>query len=195
MRSSWSGGTLTLNRVTESAYFGGKKVLPTVARDRLGSVRGNASAANHPYGENYSGSNTDGFATYYQDSSTGLNYADQRYYAATYGRFNTPDRYKASGGPSDPGSWNRYTYVGNDPVNYTDRSGRIRNVIGDCDSLVNGEPQDGCDGFGGDDGGDYNPCASEVTYNPACDNGPPNESSCTFIWADRLSGQLAAVRL
>ena len=31
------------NRTTESAYFGGKKVLPSLARDRLGSVRGNAS--------------------------------------------------------------------------------------------------------------------------------------------------------
>ena len=58
---------LTMMLVTESAYFGGKKVLPSVARDRLGSVRANGSPANHPYGENYSGSNADGFATYYQD--------------------------------------------------------------------------------------------------------------------------------
>ena len=59
--------SMMFNRVTESAYFGGKKVLPAVARDRLGSVRGNASGANRPYGENYTGENSDGFATYYQD--------------------------------------------------------------------------------------------------------------------------------
>ena len=102
---SWGAnyGPMVLNRVTESAYFGGKKVWPVSLRDRLGSVRANGSPANRPYGENYTGGNTDGFATYYQDSSTGLSYADQRYYSAGYGRFNTPDRYKASGGPSDPG--------------------------------------------------------------------------------------------
>ena len=36
----WNGTTLQLNRTTESAYFGGKKVWPVVVRDRLGSVRG-----------------------------------------------------------------------------------------------------------------------------------------------------------
>ena len=88
-----SGRTMQLNRVTESAYFAGKKVLPTVARDRLGSVRGASSAVNKPYGENYTAGNTDGFATYYQDSATALSYADQRYYSAQYGRFTSPDRY------------------------------------------------------------------------------------------------------
>jgi len=33
----------------------------------------------------------------------------------------TPDPYKASGGPADPGNWNRYAYVGGDPINYLDR--------------------------------------------------------------------------
>ena len=31
----------------------------------------------------------------------------------------TPDPYKASGGTTDPGSWNRYAYTGN---NYLDKS-------------------------------------------------------------------------
>ena len=44
-------------------------------------------------------------ATYNRDSYTGLDYADQRYFASTYGRFNTADPYQASGGPGDPGSW------------------------------------------------------------------------------------------
>ncbi|MBX9602273.1 MAG: hypothetical protein K2X35_14795, partial [Bryobacteraceae bacterium] len=38
-------------------------------------------------------------------------------------RFATPDPYQASGGPADPGSWNRYAYVGGDPVNNTDPEG------------------------------------------------------------------------
>ena len=35
----------------------------------------------------------------------------------------TPDPYAASGGPSDPGSWNRYAYTRGDPVNRTHRLG------------------------------------------------------------------------
>jgi hypothetical protein len=38
-------------------------------------------------------------------------------------RFNTPDPYKASGGPSDPSSWNRYSYTRGDPVNRLDPQG------------------------------------------------------------------------
>ena len=64
------------------------------------------------------------FATYTRDGATGLDYADQRYYASTFGRFLTPDPYQASGGPSDPQTWNRYAYVRGDPMNFYDRSGR-----------------------------------------------------------------------
>ena len=35
----------------------------------------------------------------------------------------TPDPYAASGGPSDPGSWNRYAYTRGDPVNRYDPEG------------------------------------------------------------------------
>jgi hypothetical protein len=35
----------------------------------------------------------------------------------------SPDPYKASGGAGDPGSWNRYAYVLNDPINSTDHTG------------------------------------------------------------------------
>jgi RHS repeat-associated protein len=62
------------------------------------------------------------FATYWREHA-GVDYADQRYYSATYGRFLTSDPYRASGGPSDPGSWNRYAYVQGDPVNFYDPQG------------------------------------------------------------------------
>jgi RHS repeat-associated protein len=48
---------------------------------------------------------------------------DNRYYARSIGRFTTPDPYIASGGPADPQSWNRYSYVQNDPVNFSDPEG------------------------------------------------------------------------
>jgi RHS repeat-associated protein len=53
----------------------------------------------------------------------GLDYADQRYYVPGAGRFMTADPYRASAGPSDPGSWNRYAYTQGDPINNTDSSG------------------------------------------------------------------------
>jgi RHS repeat-associated protein len=68
------------------------------------------------------------FATYTRDSATGLDYADQRHYASTFSRFMTADPYQASGGPNDPQSWNRYSYVGGDPANYTDHQGLFRSA-------------------------------------------------------------------
>src|SRR5215467_14248312 len=41
------------------------------------------------------------------------------------GRFMTPDGYQASGGPSEPQSWNRYAYTRGDPVNRVDPSGQF----------------------------------------------------------------------
>jgi RHS repeat-associated protein len=78
-----------------------------------------------PYGDEPATTTQDRpkFATYYRDSVTALDYAQQRYYASTLGRFTTPDPYMASGGPPDPQSWNRYAYVRNDPVNYLDPEG------------------------------------------------------------------------
>jgi len=54
---------------------------------------------------------------------TGLDYADQRYYASTYGRFNTPDPSRRSAKAGNPLSWNRYAYTLGDPVNGNDPKG------------------------------------------------------------------------
>ncbi|HEV2278286.1 MAG TPA: RHS repeat-associated core domain-containing protein [Acidobacteriaceae bacterium] len=63
------------------------------------------------------------FGTYTRDSYTGLDYAQNRYYASSYGRFNTPDPFGGSIKATDPGSWNRYSYTRGDPVNRNDRTG------------------------------------------------------------------------
>jgi RHS repeat-associated protein len=108
-----------LNTANTRAYFGGRML---GAEDRLGS-RGKY----FPYGDDRSNpppaNDQVKFATYTRDSATGLDYADQRYYASTYGRFVSPDPYMASGGPADPLSWNRYAYVGSDPINFYDPEG------------------------------------------------------------------------
>ena len=102
-----------------SVWFAGKLIQDSsaagaqpVAQDRLGTNRVNG-ARFRPYGDEITSTANDRekFGTYTRDSYTGFDYADQRFYASTYGRFNTPDPYQASGGPSDPGSWNRYSYA------------------------------------------------------------------------------------
>jgi len=113
-----------------SVWFAGKLIQDSsattnaVALDRLGTNRANG-ARFRPYGDEITSTANDRekFATYTRNSYTGFDYADQRFYASTYGRFNTPDPYKGSGGPSDPGSWNRYAYVEDDPVNSSDPLG------------------------------------------------------------------------
>ena len=61
--------------------------------------------------------------TYYQDASTGLNYADRRYYNATFGRFMSAASHRDRAAKNSPQSWNRYGYAANDPVNRNDPSG------------------------------------------------------------------------
>ncbi len=99
--------------------WGGGWVYP----DRLGST-----VKHFPYGEEYTttAQNRVKFGTYYRDQVTALDYAQHRYYSSSIARFTTPDPYRASGGPADPQSWNRYAYVQNDPVNFNDRHGLLK---------------------------------------------------------------------
>jgi RHS repeat-associated protein len=114
-----------------AVYFGGKRVgtvtngaTGSFTQDRLGS-----NGSYYPYGEARGTVPQDdvGYATYTNDSATGLQYADQRYYASNFGRFMSPDPYRAnngsSGDPRDTKSWNRYAYVEGDPINFGDPQG------------------------------------------------------------------------
>lgn len=139
-------------REPRDVKFAGRMVIQNfvpVAVDRLGSVVANPTQGSvgsalpkyyAPFGEQYneaaSGTvfpgNTN-FGTYFHEETTGLNYADQRFYNSQYGRCMSADSYKASAGAEDPGSWNRYSYVGNSPVSKIDASGLIaRDVDGYC---------------------------------------------------------------
>jgi RHS repeat-associated protein len=79
-----------------------------------------------PYGEERVTRTADGterFGTYQRDAGSGLDYAMNRHYSSTVGRFMSPDPYEASAGVAEPQSWNRYGYVQNDPVNFRDPRG------------------------------------------------------------------------
>jgi RHS repeat-associated protein len=59
------------------------------------------------------------------DPETGLYYYGGRYYDPEISRFVSPDPFVQD--PEDPQNLNRYSYVENDPINYTDPSGYFYN--------------------------------------------------------------------
>jgi RHS repeat-associated protein len=62
---------------------------------------------------------------YERDNESGLDFAQARYYNYKLGRFNSVDPVMASADIINPQTWNRYAYVGNNPVNITDPTGLI----------------------------------------------------------------------
>ena len=131
---STSPGWAAFTTASTNVYFGGRLIQAqgaTVLTDRLGSnVTGGRRY--YPYGQerNATANNLEKFTGYFRDAETGLDYADQRYHQPGMGRFTSPDPYTASGGPSDPGSWNRYAYAGGDPVNGYDPYGLLTLIVG-----------------------------------------------------------------
>ena len=153
---------LAVGLSSSDQYFGSRRLAPM---DQLGSV-----GTYFPWGENKGGTNpqdTWSFATYWQDSVSGLDYADNRYYSNAYGRFMTPDPSGRSQDARIPSSWNRFTYVLGDPVNATDPTGLA--ISWNC--------IDGCGG--GDPGGGFGGCDPS---DESCTGGPgicdPSEGPC-----------------
>ncbi len=67
-----------------------------------------------------------------RDAETGLDYYGARYYRANVGRFTTIDPvYTWQENLVDPQRWNRYAYVRNNPLKYTDSDGRAIDTIAD----------------------------------------------------------------
>jgi RHS repeat-associated protein len=100
-------------------------------KDRVGSVRntnGGISSHYYPFGEEITSTANDRykFAETYRDADSGLDYALNRYYAASIGRFLSVDSAQAD--PTDAQSWNRYAYTQNDPVNFVDPTGLTRSA-------------------------------------------------------------------
>jgi RHS repeat-associated protein len=170
-------------------WFAGKLILESnqaTLQDRLGTNRSGFISAGapyisttserfYPYGDEITSTLNDHekFATYTRDSYTGFDYADQRYYASTYGRFNTADPYRGSARARNPLTWNRYSYVGGDPINRSDPRGLVwyyngdgqwcSDVSGVCSDIDCTENPTACadalgeddEGFGGGGGSAY----------------------------------------
>ena len=76
------------------------------------------------------------FTGYEKDRETQLDFAEARYYNNTHGRFTPVDPLLASGKSANPQSFNRYAYVDNNPLNFTDPSGQCKS--GQCPQNYNG---------------------------------------------------------
>jgi RHS repeat-associated protein len=122
---------------TTGVWFAGKLIMDTsvtgVLQDRLGTNRA-AGARFYPYGEEITSPATANdrvkFGTYTRDAVSGFDYAAQRFYASSYGRFNSPDPSKRSSKLKSPQSLNKYAYSRNDPVNRNDPRGLCDVVVG-----------------------------------------------------------------
>ena len=117
------GRTSYLNNQTGDSY--------NYLTNQSGSVTGltkdgqaTVSSRYHPYGASKASTDTTGQPFAYNGEArddTGLDYLRARYYDSQGGTFLTEDSYP--GEATDPLSQNRYSYVQNNPVNYTDPSG------------------------------------------------------------------------
>jgi RHS repeat-associated protein len=63
-------------------------------------------------------------------NSTCLDYFVARDFGSAFGRFLSADPGNAGADPSDPQSWNAYSYVGNNPLNLIDSSGLVACIPG-----------------------------------------------------------------
>lgn len=94
--------------------------------EELGAVE---MRLNDPY---YGGANSvrQGYAGMEEDEGSGMNHTLWRKYDPSSGRWTSPDPYGGSMTIADPQSFNRYSYVNNDPVNQVDPSGLMLSDIG-----------------------------------------------------------------
>jgi RHS repeat-associated protein len=66
------------------------------------------------------------FTSYERDNESGTDYAINRQYSPSTARFSRPDPFDASYDLSNPQSFNRYTYVTDDPTNMVDPLGLVK---------------------------------------------------------------------
>jgi RHS repeat-associated protein len=105
-------------------YFISDRLSVRMTIDSGGNVIGRQ--AHLPFGEDFAESGNQEkhhFTSYERDGESGLDYAVNRHYSSSIGRFGEVD--PARGRPESPQSLNRYTYAQNDPIDHVDPDGRV----------------------------------------------------------------------
>lgn len=118
--------------------------------DPIGSVRMVTDSAGaevarydyHPFGEEVppvTSGQTRRYAGKERDAETSYDYFGGRYHAGRVGRFTTVDpAYELEDNLLDPQRWNRYAYVRNNPLRYSDPDGRIIETLWDAANVIMG---------------------------------------------------------
>ena len=133
--------------------------------------------AHYPFGETwYSNNNTTKFhlTSYERDAESGNDYARHRFHVNRLGRFSSAD--PIAGCSSNPQGLNRFSYVGNDPINRTDPMGLsfcwdFPDLCGWDDPNFGAPPDDEGDTGLKDSGGGCDPSIDAL--DPACGPPPP----------------------
>jgi RHS repeat-associated protein len=136
-------GSTTNSSFSEYIFFGGKRIARRDASssvvyyfaDHLATSRVLTNATGsmlddsdfYPFGGERvlasSSGNTYKFTSKERDSESGLDNFGARYFGSSTSRFMQPDPLLNSGRPEDPQSWNRYSYVRNNPLSRFDPTG------------------------------------------------------------------------
>lgn len=153
--SSWLNVYLRLNGKLFAQYTLGTPRTQFVFTDHLGSARLLTTMTQSvqdsydylPFGELVQGGSytTHKFTEDEHDSESNLDHTQFRQYSSSLGRWMTPDPAGlAAVDPANPQSWNRYSYVLNNPLIYVDPSGLIwacTTIKGDTVCVYYGDDQ------------------------------------------------------
>lgn len=149
----WGTSSTPISFRNGPTYFEHQDWLGT---ERLRTNYAGATAATFtslPFGDGYTASSTDADPYHYagldRDSESTTDHAQFRQYAETSGRWMRPDPYLGSYIAGNPQSFNRYSYVLNNPLTFVDQLGL------DC-QLQDANSYDSSDGANCDPGGGGN---------------------------------------
>jgi RHS repeat-associated protein len=109
-----------------SYYFSDHLKTTGIITDAQGNVKSDSDY--YPWGGELqfvvSDSNHYKFTGKERDTESGLDYFGARYYSNAMARFTSVDPKQSSGYSIDPQTWNRYAYVGNNPLRFIDPDGK-----------------------------------------------------------------------
>jgi RHS repeat-associated protein len=151
---------------TTTQYYHQDQLSNRLVTDASGNVI--EQLGHFPFGESWYNSTGDKlvFTSYERDAESGNDYAQARYYVNRLGRFSSLDLY--SGTTADPQSLNRYSYVGNNPIEFVDPTGMVETE--GCDVV------DACAGSAGVDYAPPSPGDLGWEPGPTSPGGPGNET-------------------
>jgi RHS repeat-associated protein len=178
------GKLLTKIDTTGTKYYHQDHVSNRLVTDSSGNTV--TQMGHFPFGESWYNSTQNKlvFTSYERDAESGNDYAKARYYISRLARFSSPD--PVAGDPSNPQSWNRYSYVLNDPINLNDPEGEYCNYLTDDGSGSESIDTDSTDQECSDNGGSWVPDGPDDSANDG-GNGGQCDADCQLQAAEQAA--------